>query len=126
MTAHEQEAKLEAAYSEYDYITTFDFVLPVSEDYEVYVCLDENVRFIDEYTRETSNDVQMKYIQGALNIHIECNSKQSFVLGVKDAEHTYKATCQGGENVEDHIVTEGIETYIIEDDEEEDEQPALP
>jgi hypothetical protein len=119
-----KEATLEAAYSEYDFITTFDFVLPVSGDYEVDISMDEDVRYADEYQRECSSDAKIKYSQGNLEIHIECDDKQSFTLEVKDALHTYKASCCGGEDVEERIITEGIEAYIIEEDEnEEDTQP---
>jgi hypothetical protein len=117
----DKEATLEAGYSEYDFITTFDFVLPVSGDYEVDLSMDEDVRHADEYQRECSSSAKMKYSQGNLEIHIECDDKQSFILEVKDAEHTYKASCCGGEDVEDRIITEGIEAYVIEEDEDEDE-----
>jgi hypothetical protein len=121
----EQKATLEASYSEYDFITTFDFTFPVSGDYEVDLSMDEDVRHADEYLRECSSNAKMKYSQGNLEIHIECDERQSFTLKVKDAEHTYKASCYGGSDFEENITTEGIgvfivdeEGYIVEDDEE--------
>lgn len=118
----EKKATLEAAYSQGDFTTTFDFVLPVSGEYEVVLDMDENVRHIDEYTRETSNEATMKYSEGALNVHIECSDKQGFYLRVNDSEHIYKAWCHGSDSAEDvalNITTEDIEEYILGEDEDE-------
>lgn len=73
----------------------FDFALPVSDDYEVE--FEGNLSNTEGFPRYISTGTNMKYSQGMLYLHMECQDEEGFDLRVKDANHSYKAICHGSE-----------------------------
>lgn len=113
------KATLEVAYADCE-DTTFDYVLPILEDYEVDFSVSENIKIREEqYDDDYSNAaIKLKYSQGRLHIHTECGKEQGFALEVKDAERVYSSAGWGDWHNRNDLeeYSKGIDVTIIQDE----------
>lgn len=127
ISLQEKKAILKVSHSDdgYTKILVFNFMLPVLDGYEVEY--EGTLSSTEGFPRYFSSGIDMKYSQGVLYLHIECQDEEGFELRIKDANHSYKAICFGSEEAlalwKNHgvystsvkqIDTEGIDVSVIE------------
>jgi hypothetical protein len=123
----EKKAILKVSHSGdgYTKILVFNFMLPVLDGYEVE--FEGTLSSTEGFPRYFSSGIDMKYSQGMLYLHVECQDEEGFELRVEDAERSYKAICFGSEEAlslwkkngiyntsVNQIDTEGIDVSVIE------------